>query len=247
MLQLSGYNHRPHNYVQLTFLKKVGYKWSAKQVWLNFAKFGPTRIAGTSNGRQMFTTFKEVKYFKNQTHICQDDKYIALGFVLFDFDCVHCDLNSHVNWSGLNSRVRGVGVGVTLALRNALSHVVHSNPQQLGRIWSLGWSLPILVHPPVLSQTQIYLNLEVPLWPSLEFGPFNLRVSFKMCVYDKNITIDCLVICLIDLPVLTCSRTSKHINDISAQQIVLCNPKALQERSSSWELWIARMNPPKYL
>ena len=51
MLQFSGYYHSPHNYVQLTFLKKVGYKWSAKQVWLNFGKFGPTRIAGFSNGR----------------------------------------------------------------------------------------------------------------------------------------------------------------------------------------------------
>ena len=34
---------------------------------------------------------------KSDTHICQDDKYIALGFVLFEFDCVRRDLNSHVN------------------------------------------------------------------------------------------------------------------------------------------------------
>ena len=55
------------------------------------------------------------------------------------------------------------------------------------------------------------------------------------------------MICLIDLLVLTYSTSSKHLYDISAQRIVLCNPKALLERSSSWELWIAQMNPPKYL
>ena len=69
MLQLAGYNHRPHDYVQLTFLKKVGYKCSAKQVRLNFARFELTRMAGTSNERQMFTIFKEVKYFQNRTYV----------------------------------------------------------------------------------------------------------------------------------------------------------------------------------
>ena len=69
MLQLAGYNHRPHDYVQLTFLKKVGYKCSAKQVWLNFAKFELTRMADMSNERQMFTIFKEVKYFQNRTYV----------------------------------------------------------------------------------------------------------------------------------------------------------------------------------
>ena len=40
--------------------------------------------------------------------------------------------------------------------------------------------------PPLLSQTQTYLNLEVPLWPSLEFGPFNPRVSFKINIRQKH-------------------------------------------------------------
>ena len=44
---------------------------------------------------------QEVKYFRNQTcqeksDTCQDDKYIATGFVLFDLDCVRRLKNSHV-------------------------------------------------------------------------------------------------------------------------------------------------------
>ena len=173
--------------MQLTFSEKVGYRWPAKQLWVNFAKFthnfGAMRIAGMSNERQMFT--RGEIFPKSDT--CQDDKYIATGFVLFDLDCVRRLKNSHVGWSGLDSRGWG---GCYFGM---LSPVVDTDQQQLGPNCRRG-GLPI-AHvpyspPSLLPQTPAYLNLEVPLWPSLEFGPHNHNLKVVKSVHTrKKITI----------------------------------------------------------
>ena len=184
--------------MQLTFSEKVGYRWPAKQLWVNFAKFthnfGATRIAGMSNERQMFT--RGEIFPKSDT--CQDDKYIATGFVLFDLDCVRRLKNSHVRWSGLDSRGWGWGWGGCYF--GMLSPVVdtdlvrfppdwHGLGATVGTELSQGWSNHPIVPPLCSPTTQTFLNLEVPLWPSLEFGPHNHNLKVVKSVHEKIVTI----------------------------------------------------------